>query len=111
MKLHQNGERNTLCRDFLLLKYKVILGDEMEDEKTIVTGRQIDLDIAKGIGIILVVWAHASGPLSGYINQFLILLEAMGFWSIYKMVCRNSNHGGKGTYAWSNMVFTGIIQG
>lgn len=42
----------------------------MENEKAIVTGRQLDLDIAKGIGIILVVWAHASGPLSGYINQF-----------------------------------------
>lgn len=26
--------------------------------------------IAKGIGILLVVWAHARGPLSNYINQF-----------------------------------------
>ena len=34
------------------------------------TDRQTDLDIAKGIGIILVVWAHASGPFSEYINQF-----------------------------------------
>jgi len=29
-----------------------------------------DISIAKGIGIILVVWAHACGPLSNYINQF-----------------------------------------
>ena len=28
------------------------------------------LDIAKGIGIILVVWAHVSGPKSNYIEQF-----------------------------------------
>lgn len=28
------------------------------------------LDVAKGVGIILVVWAHASGPFSNYINQF-----------------------------------------
>ena len=28
------------------------------------------LDIAKGIGIILVVWAHARGPLQSYIYQF-----------------------------------------
>lgn len=28
------------------------------------------LDIAKGVGIILVVWAHASGPGSRYINLF-----------------------------------------
>lgn len=28
------------------------------------------LDIAKGLGIILVVWAHAKGPFSGYIYQF-----------------------------------------
>ena len=32
--------------------------------------RQTDIDIAKGIGIILVVWAHAKGPYSSYINQF-----------------------------------------
>lgn len=32
--------------------------------------RQIYLDIAKGIGIILVVWAHAEGPFSHYINGF-----------------------------------------
>ena len=28
------------------------------------------LDIAKGIGILLVVWAHAKGPFSKYIYQF-----------------------------------------
>lgn len=28
------------------------------------------LDIAKGIGILLVVWAHARGPFSSYIYQF-----------------------------------------
>ncbi len=28
------------------------------------------LDIAKGIGILLVVWAHAKGPFSSYIYQF-----------------------------------------
>lgn len=33
-------------------------------------GRIEYLDIAKGIGIILVVWAHASGPKSNYIEQF-----------------------------------------
>lgn len=32
--------------------------------------RQTDIDIAKGIGIILVVWAHANGPYSSYITQF-----------------------------------------
>lgn len=32
--------------------------------------RRIDLDIAKGLGIIMVVWAHASGPLTSYIYQF-----------------------------------------
>lgn len=32
--------------------------------------RENDLDIAKGIGIILVVWAHAQGPFSSYIVQF-----------------------------------------
>lgn len=32
--------------------------------------RQTDLDIAKGIGIILVVWAHAKGPFSDYISGF-----------------------------------------
>lgn len=32
--------------------------------------RRDDLDIAKGIGIILVVWAHACGPGSDYITQF-----------------------------------------
>lgn len=34
------------------------------------TKRQRDIDIAKGIGIILVVWSHAKGPWSSYINQF-----------------------------------------
>lgn len=32
--------------------------------------RSTELDIAKGIGIIMVVWAHASGPFSNYITQF-----------------------------------------
>ena len=32
--------------------------------------RRIELDIAKGIGIILVVWAHTNAPASKYINQF-----------------------------------------
>lgn len=35
--------------------------------------RCIELDIAKGIGIILVVWAHAQGPLSNYIEGFHML--------------------------------------
>lgn len=34
------------------------------------TRRIETVDIAKGIGIILVVWAHAAGPLSHYINLF-----------------------------------------
>lgn len=32
--------------------------------------RYTDLDFAKGIGIILVVWGHANGPFSQYIYQF-----------------------------------------
>lgn len=32
--------------------------------------RQVYLDIAKGIGIILVVWAHACGPFTKYIEGF-----------------------------------------
>lgn len=32
--------------------------------------RVLYLDIAKGIGILLVVWAHASGPFSAQIDQF-----------------------------------------
>lgn len=28
------------------------------------------LDVAKGLGIILVVWAHAGGPFNNYINSF-----------------------------------------
>ncbi|MCQ2482201.1 MAG: acyltransferase family protein [Clostridia bacterium] len=32
--------------------------------------RDVGVDIAKGIGIILVVWAHAVGPLTSYIDQF-----------------------------------------
>ena len=35
-----------------------------------VSKRLDNLDIAKGIGIIMVVWAHGSGPLSGFIYQF-----------------------------------------
>lgn len=34
------------------------------------TKRMVFLDIAKGIGILTVVWAHAKGPGSGYIYQF-----------------------------------------
>lgn len=34
------------------------------------TNRQTDIDIAKGIGIILVVWAHAQGPYTELITQF-----------------------------------------
>lgn len=34
------------------------------------TKRRIDIDIAKGIGIILVVWAHAYGPGIRFITQF-----------------------------------------
>lgn len=34
------------------------------------TGRIESIDLAKGIGIILVVWAHASGPFSNTIYQF-----------------------------------------
>lgn len=32
--------------------------------------RLLSLDMAKGIGIIFVVWAHAKGPFSSYIYQF-----------------------------------------
>ncbi len=32
--------------------------------------RRTDLDVAKGIGIIMVVWAHAQGPCSSYITYF-----------------------------------------
>lgn len=32
--------------------------------------RDIKVDIVKGLGIIMVVWAHANGPLSDYIVQF-----------------------------------------
>lgn len=32
--------------------------------------RSVYLDVAKGIGIILVVWAHAKGPFSNYMYQF-----------------------------------------
>lgn len=28
------------------------------------------IDIARGIGIILVVWGHTGGPMINYINQF-----------------------------------------
>lgn len=28
------------------------------------------IDIARGIGIILVVWGHSGGPMINYINQF-----------------------------------------
>lgn len=38
-------------------------------EKTIGKQRIDYLDIAKGIGIIMVVWAHAGGPFSRYIYQ------------------------------------------
>lgn len=34
--------------------------------------RRTDIDIAKGIVIILIVWAHANGPCSNYITQFHI---------------------------------------
>lgn len=33
-------------------------------------GRQLELDMAKGLGIILVVWVHARGPFCSYIEQF-----------------------------------------
>lgn len=32
--------------------------------------RRVDIDIAKAIGIIMVVWAHAGGPFSSYITAF-----------------------------------------
>ena len=38
------------------------------------------LDIAKGIGILLVVWAHARGPFSTYIYQFHMPLFFFDFW-------------------------------
>ena len=41
----------------------------MEENKKM-EKRQVEFDIAKGIGIILVVWAHAEGPFSKYINGF-----------------------------------------
>lgn len=34
------------------------------------SNRQLELDIAKGLGIILVVWVHARGPFCSYIEQF-----------------------------------------
>lgn len=37
------------------------------------------IDLAKGMGIILVVWGHANGPLTQYINQF-----HMPFFSLFR---------------------------
>ena len=51
------------------------------------TGRRIDLDVAKGIGIIMVVWAHASGPLSDYITQFHMPF----FFFVSGLLYKNSN--------------------
>ncbi len=53
--------------------------------------RQKDLDIAKGIGIILVVWAHASGPFSDYIYQFHMPL----FFFISGMLYRSEDKSNK----------------
>lgn len=51
------------------------------------------LDIAKGIGIILVVWAHADGSFSKYITQF-----HMPFFFFISGMLFNSRGGGKGVY-------------
>lgn len=37
------------------------------------------MDIAKGIGIIAVVWAHSNGPLSDYMYQFHMPLFFLTF--------------------------------
>lgn len=38
------------------------------------------IDIIKGIGIIMVVWAHAGGPFSKYINSFHMPLFFFSVW-------------------------------
>lgn len=49
--------------------------------------RQRDLDIAKGIGIILVVWAHINGPFRVYIEQWHMPF----FFFISGMLYKNRN--------------------
>ncbi|SFC26474.1 acyltransferase family protein [Butyrivibrio sp. YAB3001] len=44
-------------------------GKNIMEERTTLN-RQIYLDIAKGIGIIMVVWAHAYGPITSFIGSF-----------------------------------------
>lgn len=47
-----------------------IKGEDEKQRGLSVNARVEFLDIAKGIGIILVVWAHAKGPYTRYIYQF-----------------------------------------
>ncbi len=65
---HQTRERafvshNCYALDVLQMKVQSL-------QKGSQTDRLVYLDFAKGIGIILVVWAHALGPFSDYINSF-----------------------------------------
>lgn len=51
--------------------YNTYMESKMNTEnKTQKQTRSAVLDIAKGIGILTVVWAHAKGPYSNYIYQF-----------------------------------------
>ena len=44
-------------------------------EKSTNTLKRLDfMDIAKGIGIIIVVWAHSNGPLGKCFDQFSMAL-------------------------------------
>jgi len=51
-------------REFAIQKRLKLLGGVQN------LNRQIELDVAKGIGIIMVVWGHTNGPGSDLINQF-----------------------------------------
>ena len=42
------------------------------------------MDLAKGIGIVMVVWAHSAGPGSSYIEQFHMPLFFMLSGILYK---------------------------
>ncbi len=53
--------------------------------------RRDDIDIAKGIGIILVVWAHAHGPATNFITQFHMPF----FFFISGMLYSSENCSGK----------------
>ena len=49
-------------------------------EKSTNTLKRLDfMDIAKGIGIIIVVWAHSNGPLGKCFDQFSMALFFFDF--------------------------------